>query len=66
MTPGSAAEYLVRIPDDEIPEEVSEYIAEIGEFYERGVESSFTGHLTSSIATKSALLAERFGDEKQA
>lgn len=64
MTPGSAAEYLVRIPDDEIPEDASGYIAETRELYERGIESHFDAGLTSSITMKSALLTEQFSDEE--
>lgn len=64
MILGSTAEHLVRIPCSEIPEEASEYVAEMKEYYEQGIESGVGRHLISPMATRSALLAEQFGDEE--
>lgn len=64
MTPGSAAEYLARIPDHEVPEEALEYVAEIKGLCKQGIESRLGVHLTKPMATRSAFLIEQFGDEE--
>jgi hypothetical protein len=60
----SVARYLMRIPTDQLPDEVAGYVEELREFQARKDEPNFRWTMWQPIQTQSDLLARQFGNEE--